>query len=379
MELKSILDHHDLQSVRVLMRVPFNVPVIDGKVAGSPRIDCALATVRHLQTRGARLILISHIGNDFSNTASLQPVYEYIKKKIQVSFVDDVIGVKARKAITALKDGEVLLLENLRRYPGEGMNDLSFAKDLASLADIYVNDDFPASHRPHASLIGVPRFIPSYAGPCFVAEVKGLSAALVPKSPSLAILGGAKLVTKEKLLRALLEKYDHVFVGGALSNDFFHAQGFEVGQSIVSRTGSVNDLLHNSKIILPTDVVVSDSDGSETKSPDQVTEGETIVDIGPESIANLQSVIEKSKMVLWNGPMGNFEKGFKEQTETLAKMIAKAKGESVVGGGDTIASIEKLNLHKDFTFVSTAGGAMLAFLAHGTLPGIDALVAGRGL
>jgi phosphoglycerate kinase len=227
--------------------------------------------------------------------------------------------------------------------------------------------------------VGLPKYLPSYAGEQFIAELKGLSQALDPKSPSLAILGGAKFVTKEPLIRALLKKYDQVFVGGALATDFFKAKGYEVGKSLVSESPGVIDLLSNSKILLPIDVTVEGSSGAEVKAPSEILKNETIYDGGQKSLALLAPLIEKARTVLWNGPLGNFERGYSQMTEELATIVARAAGVSVVGGGDTIASIEKLGLNSKFEFLSTAGGAMLDFLAHGTLPGIEALENARKL
>lgn len=317
------------------------------------------------------MVLVSHI--DGEGSPSLRPVYEYLKTKVPLVFVDDVAGERARTAVHALTNGQVALIENVRRDAGEVANDDAFARRLASLGDVFVNDDFAAAHRKHASIIGVPKYLPSYAGLQFVAEVAGLTKALEPKSPSLAIVGGAKFVTKEPLIRALLPKYDFVFVGGALAIDFYKAKGYEVGKSLVSDAPHLADLLTNSKVILPVDATVVGPAGTFVKDVHELLPNDTIYDIGPKSIETLKPLAAKARTVLWNGPLGNFEKGFSSMTEELAKVLADAPGVSVVGGGDTIASIQKLGLNNKFEFLSTAGGAMLDFLAHGTLPGIEAL------
>jgi phosphoglycerate kinase len=304
---------------------------------------------------------------------SLAPVFAYLKTKIPLSFIDDVAGPAAHQAAGALQDGHALLLENIRRNKGEEGNDWQFAKELASLADIYVNDAFPVSHRSHASIVSVPELLPSYAGFQFLAEVKGLTPALSPTAPSLAVLGGAKLVTKITLLKSLLAKYDRVFVGGALANDFLAAKGYEVGKSLVSGTGAAAELLFDPKIILPETVVVSNPAGKDEKPSSGVGRNDVISDIAASSIESLRSLVEKAGSILWNGPMGHFETGFTEGTDALAELIAGAPGKTIVGGGDTLASIQSLDLLDKFTFVSTAGGAMLDFLANGTLPGIQAL------
>lgn len=371
--LRSVEDISHLQGVRILLRAALNVPIEKGKVTDTLRLDLAMKTVSYLLARGARVILASHLSD---KKASLQPVFAYLKNRIPLSFVSDVAGRAAHQAANELKDGTALLLENLRWNPGEEANDPEFARDLASLADLYVNDDFTVAHRSHAGVVSVPKIIPGYAGFQFLAEVKGLTPALTPESPSLAIVGGAKLVTKIALLKSLLAKYDHVFVGGALSNDFFLAKGYEIGKSLTSGAGDAKELLNNSKILLPEIVTVSNPAGRDDKNADAVGKEDVISDIALASIMALAPYVKKARTILWNGPMGHFETGFTEGTDELAKLVSQSSGMTVVGGGDTLASIQGLNLMDKFTFVSTAGGAMLDFLANGTLPGIEALESG---
>lgn len=377
MPIVSIKDAPNLKGVHVLVRSALNVPVENGVVTNPFRLTKALPTIEWLQHQGAKVILLSHIDGPVGS--SLEPVYKELKKKIGLTFVHDIGGTATRAALTAMKDGDVVLLENVRREAGEIGNDDAFARKLATLADVYVNDDFPTTHRRHASIVGVPKYLPSYAGLQFMSELIGLTPALNPQSPSLAIIGGAKFVTKEPLIRKLLTLYDKVFLGGALANDFFKAEGYEVGRSLVSDASQVKDLLHNSKIIVPVDVTVEGVDGKEVKKPDEVLENEIIYDMGPESLALLAPLIQKARIVVWNGPLGNFEKGYTEMTEGMAREVALASGVSVVGGGDTVASIQKLGLNDKFEYLSTAGGAMLDFLANGTLPGIEALAASKQL
>jgi len=368
--LRRVNDIGAASSMRVLVRADLNAPVAGNTVADSYRLDAVLPTVKLLLAKGARVILASHMSD---SSGSLAPIFEYLKTKIPLSFVDDIVGPAARAAVESLKGGNALLLQNIRHDAGEEKNDEAFAQALASLADIYVNEAFPVSHRTHASIVGVPKLIPSYAGLQFLAEVEGLTPALSPESPSLAIVGGAKFATKEKLIHTLLKKYDKLFIGGAVVNDFFKAKGFEVGRSLVSDAMHVAGLLDEPKIIMPVDVTVSSPSGRMDKDLGSVGKDDAIDDIGPKSMENLWPIIEKAKTILWNGPMGRFEDGFTRGTDDLAKMVAKSNALSIVGGGDTLSSIQNLKLMDKFTFVSTAGGAMLDFLANGTLPGIEAL------
>ena len=368
--LHSIEELTDLTGMRVLVRAALNVPIENGKVADTLRLDLAMKTVSYLLARNARVILMSHMSD---SKASLSPVYEYLRTKIPLTFVADVAGVKAHQAANALKDGNALLLENLRWNAGEKANDEQFAREVASLGDIYVADDFTVLHRAHAAVVSVPKFLPSYAGFQLLAELKGLTPALSPESPSVAIVGGAKLVTKMALIKSLLAKYDRVFVGGALANDFFLAKGYDVGKSLVSNGPEAKELLTNEKIVLPETVTISNAAGREDVPATAVGDADVISDIAPASIETLRPLIEGARMILWNGPMGHFETGFTQGTDALAKLIADAPGKSIVGGGDTLSSIQNLGLMQKFTFVSTAGGAMLDFLANGTLPGLKAL------
>ncbi|OGG44133.1 phosphoglycerate kinase [Candidatus Kaiserbacteria bacterium RIFCSPHIGHO2_01_FULL_48_10] len=368
--IHSIEERTDLKGKRVLVRADINVPIQDGKVADSLRIDLALQTIQYITNQGGRVILISHMSDV---AGSLAPVAEYLQKKIPLHFLLGVAGPSAQKAAHHLSDGEVLLLENLRHDAREEKNDPEFAKELASLADIYVNDGFPVAHRSHASIVGVPKLLPSYAGFQFFKELNGLTPALSPESPSIAIIGGAKLITKISLIQALLKKYDKVFMGGALANDLYVAKGYEIGKSLVSGTGHATNLLENPKIILPMRVIVSGPLGARETRASEVGKEETISDIAPSSIRELKPFLEKASSTLWNGPMGNFEKGFRQGTDVLAEMIASSPGKKIIGGGDTLSSIQNLGLSEKFTFISSAGGAMLDFLANGTLPGIEAL------
>lgn len=368
--MHSIDELKNLKGKRVLLRLDLNAPIVNGAITDPFRIDRALKSIQFLIAREARVVLVSHLSD---SRGSLVPVYEYLKKKMPLTFVDDIAGVEAHQAVEALQDGEAVLLQNIRMSDDEKKNDAHFARELASLADMYINDAFPASHRIHASIVGVAGILPAYAGFQFFDEVAGLTPALTPESPSLAIVGGAKLTTKVALIETLLKKYDRVFVGGAIANDFFKAKGYEVGMSLVSDNDTAKAMFGNSKIILPEFVTVEGPNGRRDILASEVGKNEAILDIAPASIQALQSIINASHSILWNGPMGNFEKGFTAGTDALAIAIAGSSAKSIVGGGDTLSSIQNLGLMDKFTFVSTAGGAMLDFLANGTLPGIEAL------
>ena len=276
-----------------------------------------------------------------------------------------------------MKNEDVILLENLRSNNGETINDIQFAEKLASHADLYINDAFAVAHRAHASLVGIPRFLPSYAGLLFEYEYKNLSRAINPAHPALFILGGAKFSTKQPLVEKFVEIYDHVFIGGALVNDFYKARGWEVGRSKTSEFPvKLEHLLENPKIVLPIDITVISPDGkSSNKKPNEVKQEEMIINRRPETLKNMWKRIKKSSYVVWNGPLGDYKMRFRESTERVANIINDNNVPAVVGGGDTVALIHAAGLADSFSFSSTAGGAMLEFLLAGTLPAIEALQA----
>lgn len=381
--MRSIRAAPALANIPVLVRGALNVPLGQGTVANEYRLRRAVETLRFLSGHGARTILISHLGE--RGTETLAPVAEALSKLIHgVTFCPETIGPRVRAIIRDLLPGKILVLENLRRNRGEVMNDPTFAAELASLGDVFVQDSFDTCHRTHASIVGLPRLLPSYAGLLLEEEVAALTKALSPVHPAFAVIGGSKFDTKEPVLHKLLALYDRVFVGGALANDFLKASGHEIGRSLVAseRNPRVNDLLNNPKLMLPTDVRVvpiamadrrEDPTHIRIASANSVSTDEVILDEGPATIELLATVIARAKTVLWNGPLGHYENGFVQGTDALAQCIARSSARSVVGGGDTIASIEKLGILSKFSFVSTGGGAMLEFLANGTLPGIEAL------
>lgn len=382
--MRTVRDIPVTENIPVLVRAPLNVPVEGGRVVNDYRLRRALPTINYLKSRGARVVLISHLGE--KGTETLEPVAKALGALISdVSFCPDTIGERARAAIRGLLPGGVLVLENLRRHRGERDNDPAFAKELSLLADVFVQDSFDTCHRRHASIVGVPELLPSYAGLLLEEEARELARAMKPAQPSLAIIGGAKFSTKEAVLAKLLLTYDRVFVGGALANDFLKASGQEVGKSLVSPlvdAQHMKSLLRDPKLVLPVDSLVVPE--SAVGAPDMrarahvaplgtVGENDHILDHGPGTIALLAELAARAKTILWNGPLGNYENGFTDATEGLARAIAALKARSVIGGGDTIAAIEHFGLLPYFSFASTGGGAMLEYLAHGTLPGIAAL------
>lgn len=372
MRLPELKDIKELKGKTVLLRSALNVPIKDEAVLNQFRLMRALPTINYLKEQGAKTIVIAHQGREKGE--SLEPVYRVLSDLIEIKWSPLLTGKEVKNAVKELKDGEVLLLENLRRDDRETANEKSLAKELASYADLYVNDAFSDSHREHASIVGVPKLLPSYFGLNFVNECKELSRAMKPETPSILILGGAKFETKLPLIDAYANNYTNVFIGGALSNDVFKAKGYEVGLSRISDIDLKDSaLLNHLNLLLPIDVTVKSERGIRVCEPTDVAKDEMILDTGPKTIEMLQDYIDKAKFILWNGPLGDYEQGFEKETEKLAKIIADAEGYSVVGGGDTIASIESLALQDKFSFLSTAGGAMLTFLEKCTLPAIEAV------
>ncbi len=362
----------EISDKKVLLRADLNVPMQGKVVVDTYRIRRSTQSILHLREKGAKTVVLAHIGRDPKE--SLEAVAEELRKYVPLSFVQDLTGPEAQTAISAMRAGDVLLLENLRRAPGETENDQAFVQELARAGDFYVNDAFSAAHRAHASIVGLAKALPHCGGYLLEEEVENLSLALSPQAPSLAILGGAKFETKEPLIKKLLDAYDHVFLVGALVNDALKAKGHEIGRSLISDGVPDMQVLNNPKLLLPVDVLVERSNGQARVRPvHEVAPDEKIVDIGPESFASLLPYIREAKTILWNGPTGWYEGGYDDWTHALAHAIAESKSQSIVGGGDTVAAIGKSGLDKQFTFLSTAGGAMLEFLLNGTLPGLEAL------
>ena len=369
--MRSILEIKNLRGRTALVRVDFNVPIgPDGTVGENEgtRIEKALDTIKHLSTMGAKVVLISHIGRDPKE--SLAPVAEYLKKFIAVNFIPVLYGEEVLGIAENLSEGQIILLENLRSNEGEEKNTEEFAAYLASLADLYVNEAFSVSHREHASVVGVTKFLPSYAGIWFQKEVESLKKMDEPEKPFLFILGGAKFETKVPLIEKFSKIADNIFIGGALANNFMKKIGFETGKSLLDESVNVAKFFDRPNIKIPFDVIVKTG---EAKSPNSLSKEDIIVDMGPETLEDLKETIKGAKTILWNGPLGLYEEGFDLSSREILKTISEMNVFSVVGGGDTVALVKKTGLEKSISFISTGGGAMLDFLSSGTLPGIEAL------
>ncbi len=322
------------------------------------RLLKTLPTINFLRRKGAVVIIISHLEKE-GGCPSIKSVFNYARKKIKgLRFAGGLIGPEVSKIAKNLKPGGVLMLENLRLHPGEKKNSPKFARNLASLADIYVNEAFSASHRAHASIVGLPKYLPSYAGRLFGDEIKNLSLAFRPRHPFTLVVGGNKLKTKIPLIKKFLKKADHVVIGGALAESFLHGE---------------NKKLRNAKIVLPKEVITKRNGRSVAVDVSRLGSKDIIYDLGPKSMNEIAGLVEKSRFVLWNGPLGWIEGGYASGTLKLAKTLLLSKAKVVAGGGDTAAFLRVHRLADGFHFISTAGGAMLEFLVRGTLPGIEAL------
>ncbi|RKZ22041.1 phosphoglycerate kinase [bacterium] len=390
--MKRTIRDVDVRGKKVVLRVDFNVPVQEGKVADDTRIKEALPTIRYLLDNGARVIILSHLGRPKNREPefSLKPVYEKLKEYIdKVSFVPDCVGDEVERKVQELKDGEAVLLENVRFYKEETKNDPEFARRLASLGEIYVNDAFATAHRAHASTHGIAGFMErKVAGFLMEKEIKYLSHVLKSdERPFTVILGGAKISTKLGVIKNLLSRADKILLGGAMIFTFFRSQGIEVGKSLVEEEmlDEARRILSDAgkkeiTFILPVDVVVADKpeEGVKTEvvSKNEIPQDKMGLDIGPVTRRIFQEALKGSKVIFWNGPMGLFEvPPFDEGSKSIAQAIVEEtkKGAiSVAGGGDTAACIHKLGL-SGFTHISTGGGASMEFIAGEKLPGIEVL------
>jgi len=385
---KKMVTDLDVRGKKVLVRVDFNVPIAGGKVGDDTRIQAALPTIKYLLEHGAAVILCSHLGRpkgEVKSELSLKPVAAYLGTLIDapVQFAEDCIGEKAETAAAALEPGQVLILENTRFHAGEKKNDPEMAKQLASLADLYVNDAFGSAHRAHASTTGVANYLPAAAGFLLEKEIKYLGNTIAdPERPFVAILGGAKVSDKIGVIENLLEKADRILIGGGMANTFFKAQGYAMADSLVEDDvlDTAKELLDKAggKLVLPVDVVIADAftADADEKIMDvgDVPAGWRILDIGPRTVKAFNGIIAGAGTVVWNGPMGVFEfDKFAKGTFEVAKAIARSDAIGIVGGGDSASAIKKSGLEDQITHISTGGGASLEMLEGKVLPGLAAL------
>ena len=385
---KKMVTDLDVKGKKVLMRVDFNVPISEGKVGDDTRIRAALPTIKYLLENGAAVILCSHLGRpkgELDPDFSLKPVAEYLDTLLEapVKFSEDCIGEIAQAAAKDLEPGQVLVLENTRFHAGEKKNDPQMAKELASLADLYVNDAFGSAHRAHASTTGVAEFLPAAAGFLLEKEIKYLGNAIAdPDRPFVAILGGAKISDKIGVIDNLIKKADRILIGGGMANTFFKAQGFAMADSLVEDEvlDTAKELLDmaGGKIVLPVDVVIADAFDADAADKimdvGDVPTGWRILDIGPRTVEAFSDIIKKADTVVWNGPMGVFElEKFAKGTFEVAKAIAESNATGIVGGGDSASAMKKSGLEEKITHISTGGGASLEMLEGKMLPGLAAL------
>ena len=377
----------DLKNKRALLRVDFNVPLREDLEVGKSerwRIEAALPTIKYLIKQRAKIIIISHLGRPKGKRVkklSLEPVAKELGRLLRkkVIFSAKITGWSVEKQIERMKFGDILMLENIRFNSGEEKNSPKLAKDLAKLGDIFINDAFGNSHRKHASMMGIPDFLPSVAGFILEKEVEELDKILIkPKRPLVAIIGGAKISTKIKVINKFLKIADAVLIGGALANTIFAAQGIFMADSVIEKEAfpEVKKIdLKNPRLFLPNDLgLYSKEDKVFYREVNEIKKGEKALDIGPKAIDSFRSVIMKSKMVIWNGPLGLIsQKPFDKSSIEIADVISKSKTYSVVGGGDTTAFLREIEMDKAFNHFSTGGGAMLEYFVNENLPAIKIL------
>lgn len=388
------LSASDLTGKRVLVRADFNVPIDKGIISDDTRIRAALPTIQDLTSKGAKVILSSHFGRPkgVDDKLRLTPVAQRLGELLgkEVKKTDDCIGDEVAATVAAMLPGDVLLLENVRFYPEEEKNDPAFAQKLASIADVYVNDAFGTAHRAHASTEGVTHYLsPSVAGLLIEKELQYLQSAIEqPKRPLAAIIGGSKVSSKIGVIETLLEKCDKLLLGGGMVFTFYKARGLNVGKSLVEedKLELAKSLEAKAKergvaLLLPTDVIIADKfaadANSQTVSVENIPDGWMGLDIGPDSVKTFQDALADCKTVIWNGPMGVFEiPQFAQGTEAIARVLAgltKTGTTTIIGGGDSVAAVEQLNLGSEMSHISTGGGASLELLEGKVLPGIAAL------
>ena len=373
-----------LKNQRALVRVDFDLPLDEkGRIIDDFRLKEGLKTIKYLIKQKAKIILISHLGRPNGKKIkkfSIEPVAKRLGKILRkkVRFSKEIIDWSVKKQIEMMNFGDILLLENIRFNSGEEKNSPKLAEELAEFGDVFINDAFAVSHREHASIVGIPKFLPSAMGLCLEREIKELSKILFkPKRPLVAIIGGAKISTKIKVINKFLNIADYVLIGGALANTIFAKQGIEIGDSIIDREsfddiGKIN--LKNPKLFLPIDLGIWNKNRVYYKDVSNLFEKERALDIGPKTVDLFRDLIMKAETVVWNGPLGLItQKPFDKASKAIVETISQSEAYSVVGGGDTVAFIRSVKKEKVFNHLSTGGGAMLDYLANETLPGLEAI------
>lgn len=354
---------------RVLLRVDWNLPFSDGTPSDTSRFDVSVPFLQKLTFAGAKVIIMSHFGEKGERIA---PVAAYAEQKLSYIHSNTSLDVgELEQASRLVADGECMLLENVRLFEGETDNSPTLARSFANLGDVFINDAFSVSHREHASVVGVGGLMLSYIGPTFTRELENLTKALSPEKPALLIVGGAKIATKLALIQHYLDQGVHVFVGGAMVHNIWKSRGLEIGTSLYDPSYALNESFYNHPLLLtPLDVILDNGDQVSHKN---IPADRMVVDCGQNTVTMIQELLSTSKTVIVNGPLGLYEKGWMTGSEGVLKAVADSGVTSYVGGGDTVSVAHTLKLLDSFTFVSLGGGAMLDFLATGTLPGIDAV------
>ncbi|PLX27276.1 phosphoglycerate kinase [Candidatus Parcubacteria bacterium] len=387
MYIKSIRHYKKIKGKRVFLRASLNVPIKKGQVTDGFRIDKQLHTIRFLRMNGAKIIMSGHLGRpkgEYNEKYSLFPVAKYLEKKlsIKIKFIPNQLDFEASNAVAEMKEGDIIMIDNLRFNPGEKKNSKRFARQLADLADIYVNDAFANCHRAHASVSTIKNYLPAFAGLLLEEEIKNLHKVLKPKAPLVVILGGAKIKTKLPMVNQFKNKAYKILVAGALANSFLSSRGYEIGKSLIDgETQVFANKYKKNNLLIPVDVVVATSaKGTKgiIKKISEVRPSDYIFDIGPETVKLYSSIIREANTIIWNGPIGFYEiRAFRHGSLEIAKAVAsRSKGKcfGVVGGGETVDALKLSKTEHNVDWVSTGGGAMLAYLGGKEMPGLERLV-----
>jgi 3-phosphoglycerate kinase len=390
MKLKSIKELNDLKGKKVFLRLDLNIPLLDKKIEDDYKIRAVLKTINFLLKKRAAIIIATHLGKPQGKTRpdlSVEPVAKHLQKLLarKIRFIPEVIGKKVSQLARELEPGEIMILENLRFKKGELENKPAFAKELAALANIYVNDALAVSHREQASVAGIKKYLPAYAGLLLEQEINALNKILKPRQPLITVMGGAKMNTKIPLIGKFYPISNYILLGGGLANTFLKFKGIEIGKSLYSQDGlaMIKKILKgrqkNRKIILPKDVTVKLKNGKiKAKKIGELLKSDTIFDIGPETISYYAEYIKKAQTIIWNGPMGKFEeRDFRSGTMAVARLIASrssGRAYGLAGGGETVAALRLSGMMEYMDWISTAGGAMLSYLGGERMPGLEKII-----